>query len=150
MWGLFNLRQGDFVSTETLWRKWWILSCLLYWRVKPPLLIVLQTADSSTVKCSCNSLKALKWSHWQLCVSWLPQAWLTAAHSIEMKARTSSCTTDKAGRCGCITSVCCALRWLTVHLQGHMKELTIAESTKGWRADCPRGRCFGYWYLYNW
>lgn len=26
------------LNRETLWRKWWIASCLLYWRVKHPLL----------------------------------------------------------------------------------------------------------------
>lgn len=47
-----------------------------------------------------------------------------------MKANALSCTTNRAGWRGCVTSVCCALWWLTVHLPGHVKELTIAESAK--------------------
>lgn len=84
-WGFFRHiwdKEGISVSRKTLWRKWWISSCLLYWRVKHPLLTVVQTTDRSPVKCSWNSLKALKWSYWQLCIPRLPQAWLTAACSI--------------------------------------------------------------------
>lgn len=77
-----HMRQrGPSVNRGALWRTWGISSCFLCWREMHTLLIVGQTTDSSTVKCSWNSMNALQWSLRQLCMPWWPQAWLTAACS---------------------------------------------------------------------
>lgn len=61
-----------------------------------------------------------------------------------------ACTTNKSRRRACVTSVCCALWWLTVHLPGHMKELTTAESAKEWRAGCLWATSLCIHTMYNW
>lgn len=138
--------KGVSVSRGTLWKNSWISSCLLYWRIKHPLLIVVQTltavlwnaagtawglGDEVTDSGACH-----------ICL----RLGLLQHVQFGMKASTSSCTTNRAGWHGCVTPVCCALWWLTVHLPGHVKELTIAQSTEGWRTVCLWGHLLMYSY----